>query len=435
MSAVAQLPRSDCAIPATSRGFPFFLRLHRLLLYLLLPLSVTYVPITTQAGLGTLTVRDLVLAALWATTLSLFVDKCLTHHALTKQYRRAFLILVLANLPALLGVISSLSFDSSTPVLGDACAHLKRFGGPSIITLGLLLAGDAAKYRMAKIATLCLLLLVIVPHNFSGGAMQQFQTEDTSSEEERSSGLLTNPNDFGDVGVTVAFIVAGVMGRRSQYWTWATIALAAYVIISSASRSAMSAALVAVLFLLFKSRMSLGKKIGLAALTAIIVFGGLHYSGVYRERVTSALSAENPDSSFMARVDAQKISFIAWLHHPLGVGFANMPAATSEFSSDSSYVYAVNGSDSIYFDFLLATGLVGLSCILGCFVVGGKLISGRWRNNSHDYLVAGLIASATFGLVTVSPASVFVSPFFFALLGSAPTKHAHVLLENTGFGV
>jgi hypothetical protein len=61
------------------------------------------------------------------------------------------------------------------------------------------------------------------------------------------------------------------------------------------------------------------------------------------------------------------------------------------------------------------------------------MLSGVWGGDSHDYLIAGLIASAAFGLATISPASVFVSPFFFTLLGSAPTNnYRDIPLRNPG---
>jgi O-antigen ligase len=96
-----------------------------------------------------------------------------------------------------------------------------------------------------------------------------------------------------------------------------------------------------------------------------------------------------------------------------------MSTAASEFSQNAQSFTVVTGSDSIYFDFLLGTGALGLLCIILCFRNCWMLADFRRVPMEAAYLKAGMLGAFCFGLATVSPASFSVAPFFFTVAGLA----------------
>jgi hypothetical protein len=131
----------------------------------------------------------------------------------------------------------------------------------------------------------------------------------------------------------------------------------------------------------------------------------------------SALQNRALDSSALARIDAQTVAFRTWLHYPLGVGFLNLSAATQEYSLASQYFTQVGGSDSIYFDHLLATGIFGFASIIWCFRTCWKMAEVKPPPREASYLKAAMLATFVFATATISPASMFVGPFFFTVVG------------------
>jgi hypothetical protein len=108
-----------------------------------------------------------------------------------------------------------------------------------------------------------------------------------------------------------------------------------------------------------------------------------------------------------------------------------MPTATSEFAQNAQSFTAVAGSDSIYFDFLVATGAVGFLCLILCFRNCWRLADFRRLPVEGAYLKAGMVAAFIFGIATVAPASVFVAPFFFTIAGLAGCLRRHHSLKET----
>src|ERR1035441_2342022 len=136
---------------------------------------------------------------------------------------------------------------------------------------------------------------------------------------------------------------------------------------------------------------------------------GWQVSSIYRDRMAGVLEQKIYEPSTFARIEAQEVAFRTWLQHPLGVGFSNMSTAASEFSQNAQSFTVVTGSDSIYFDFLLGTGALGLLCIILCFRNCWMLADVRRVPMEAAYLKAGMLAAFCFGLATVSPASFSVA--------------------------
>jgi O-Antigen ligase len=315
-------------------------------------------------------------------------------------------------------------FDSQSPLFGDIMRHVKRFGFPAVIPLAMLMspARRLPRIRVAVIASL--LLMVLIPRtplmallpissntvDLSGGA----------GGDARASGSLSNPNEYAYVSLLAAFVglshAVGMRGNRRSRRLWATLAVVAGLtgIVTSASRSGMAAALVAVAYILFHSKLSHLKKLGTVVVLAAAMLIGWRASAVYQDRMTTAMEERSQDANFAGRVKAQSDAFRAWLNYPFGVGFVNFATAINSETPATG-----GGSDSIYFDFLLATGAPGFLCIVFCFRNCWKMGDLRQVPVEMTYLKAGMIAAFVFGMASVSPASAFVAPFFFTLVGLA----------------
>jgi hypothetical protein len=107
-----------------------------------------------------------------------------------------------------------------------------------------------------------------------------------------------------------------------------------------------------------------------------------------------------------------------------------MPTATSEFSQNAQSFTAVTGSDSMYFDFLVATGAPGFLCVILCFRNCWRLADFRRLPVEATYLRAGMVAAFVFGIASFAPASVFVAPFFFTVAGLAGCLRRHNSLKE-----
>jgi hypothetical protein len=392
--------------------------IHLGVLALFLPLSIVYLPIYSSEGAGVLTARDVALAVVWCTTTVILFGR-------QKLNRRGYACLWLclfALLPGFLGMLSSFSYDSSSPLLGDFLIHMKRFGGPSVLAIAVSFLNERQKSLLAKVAVLALVLAVLLPFTplgqslsqdaNSGGAQVGVQT--------RNSGIIFNPNEFGVLAVvSLAIALGGVAGRGAWAWKTAAFAAAAFAVVSSASRAGMAALLCGGLLVIIRSKKSALMRVAVAALLAIPIFIGMRFSDSYQSRMASAVDGENMDLSFIARLDAQWIAINTGVHNPLGVGFINMPTATARYSDASLFgiVTEVNGSDSLYVDYFSATGIAGLACIVATFWIAWRLLSPQDGRTRNLYLQAGLAGVALAALSNVCPASAFTAPFFFVLVG------------------
>jgi len=409
--------------------------LHRLLLTLVLPFTVLWIPLVRNPGLGTLTILDCVLLLIWGTTL-LYLG---TQPRRCSSQNQAIRIAVYAFAPALFGCLGAVLFDSQSRLTPEILQHAKRFGLPGIIPLAMLMSPAKMVPRIRVVAIASLLTMVLIPFTPLTDLLpvNDVKTDLSGGKGDlRGRGSLSNPNDFGYVGLLGAVIglshAAGVPGKRFRRRLWATTAVfvGLVALVTSASRSAMAAAVAAVVYLVSYSQSSLAKKLRVLVIFITAILIGWQFSSIYRDRMAMTTEQTILEPSTFARIEAQSVAFRAWLHHPLGVGFGNMPAATSEFSENAQSFTAVAGSDSIYFDFLLATGALGFLCLIRCFQNCWRLAGFRRLSVQATYLKAGMVAAFVFGIATVAPASVFVAPFFFTIAGLAGClRRDHVLKQ------
>jgi hypothetical protein len=403
---------------------------HGLLLIIVLPISVIYLPVYTMSNAGTLTLLDSILGLLWVTTMV----RVARSRKLSHQQRLGAWLCLAAMLPALFAPFSAFSFRASSPLLAEGLTHIKRFGGPSIVTLALLMCGERLKRKVAKAAVVAALImfilpltplsaLLIKPMSLSADADSQYTSDNLFESVGRNSGTIFNPNDFGEIGVLVPFMaIAGINGRRAWLWRVVSIPTAAMIVFTSASRAAMVALICGTLYVLMRSQGSLVKRTLIAASIVIVILAGLLLFPSYKTRMQQAADHSSGDDNAAARVDAQIMAVSAWRHNPLGVGFLNFPAATAPYRDESMFgiVAAVDTSDSIYCDYLLGTGLPGLLAIILCFWLGLRIVREHAVCSGDVCLRAGILAAAIAAMAALSPASVFTAPFFFALIGICP---------------
>jgi hypothetical protein len=312
--------------------------------------------------------------------------------------------------------------------MSDVMQHAKRFGLPAIIPLAILMspARLLAPIRISAIASL--LIMVLTPFTPLASLLPTIdEGKDwfVTNAETRQFGSLFNPNDYAYVAIlaTLIGLSHGAIGRRgvSRQNVYAGVGVVAglVAVITSASRSGMIAALVAVCYLIFRSRFAAVKRLTIIGILTAAALIGWQLSSAYQSRMSTTLEQRMSDPGAASRLEAQSVAMVTWLHYPLGVGFSNMATATAPFSQNAEFFSEVGGSDSVYIDFLLATGVFGLSCIVLCFRTCWKL--GEFRQSAVEaaFLRAGMLAAFCFGLAAIAPASYPVAPFFFTLVGLA----------------
>lgn len=393
----------------------YYLRVLAAFALCLLPLStVLYFPLVKVGGSGTVTFNDAWLIVIWVLTSSLLLAKS----KLTRNETRALYISGLSILPCFLGVVGALTYDASSPVRSQFFMQFKYLGEASIATVSLLLCSESQKQRVAKCAVLAGILLVVIP--LTPVADWLPKPDNVIEFEGRYTGTIFNPNDFAAISVFVMCIaLGGVRGRWAWLWKGLALAVAGGAIVSSASRAAVVAVFVVVVWTAKNSRASVARKGAIFAALAIAVGSSLLLVSSYRNRMDSAFGSKTVDDNFAGRVDAQIITTNTALHYPLGVGIVNFPVATQEFNSNSLFnnVDLVYTSDSLYCDYFLGSGLAGLLAVLALFVLAWRIIGSNYDKHGRVYLQAGLLGAAAIALASLTPATAFASPFFFLLIG------------------
>jgi hypothetical protein len=393
---------------------------HSILLSLVLPLAVVWIPVSRQTGLGTVTLLDIVLCLLWLTTL--FRLRCVS--VSYRPYKLAAGIVMSAVLPAAFAMAGALLFNNRLDVAIDLMQQLKRFGMPSIIPLALLVAPRECASRMRIILIGSVALMVLLAATPWVGLLPiNAEATDLPSADPRAMGSLSNPNDYSYIGIFgaltgLSFGADRTIRRLSRY-IWCTLALVVGLtaLVTSASRSGIVAAVLGSTYITFTSRQSpKGKALLLLGLCIIAVVSWQSLP-TFQDRMQRVISQTAADDSFSARIEAQEVALRTWIDHPLGVGFSNMYAATQRNASDSRLVVGVATSDNIYVDFLLGAGLFGLGCLILCLRCCLALVRQPSQRSGAIYLRTGILCAVVFGLATVSPASYVVAPFFFTLVG------------------
>lgn len=410
--------------PAAEYLFSF---VHGLLLALVLPFTIFWIPLLAIPGMGNFTALDVILLLLWGSTLlGLRGSDCSP-----RRLKTACRIAIYALAPAVFGAVGSLIYDSTSELTGDALQHFKRFGFPAILPLALMIASrkQVGRLRNILVASVAVMVLIAFTPWASSLPIGRYLVEGS----DRATGTLADPNDFGYTGVFGALVGATLAAGSARFRSfgrkcWATIGIAAGVtaLVLSASRSAMMGSLAAMLFLLHTSKLSFWRKAGTATALCAAMLLGWQLFAPYQQRLGVMLEQQASEGNAASRLEAQYVVIRTWLHYPLGVGFSHMSAATETHTEGMQLISSVNGSDSVYCDFLLGTGIFGFASLLLCFRSCWALTRQSAGGQEIAYLRAGVLATFVFGLATVSPASNAVAPFFFALVGLAGVNRSNL---------
>jgi O-antigen ligase len=379
------------------------------LLLLSVPLSVVWIPVAYAPGLGNVTLSDVVLMSLWAA-----VAAELTVRGAAGVGRSPLVLLVAA---ASIGVLAGLGavigdFDKTWAI--EAAFNMKRFGIPAILPLAAALFRARGLSRATRVLSLLAMaaMVLFVARPELQAHLPRPATWNPAEMDDRPTGLLTNANDLAYASVGLAVLHAAFFPRRAGLLARAalaaTLAGAGYCVLSSGSRSGLIGSLLAVAFVILVSRIGWRTKALLVAVSVAAVMGGLSASAVFRDRIERFYRERLADENVSSRLEAQWIAVQASMERPLGVGYQNFLAATSNIRES----YAFTTSDSVYTDTLLGAGYLGLAALLATFGLAWHLATGRGGDGKR-IRQAGLVAFLFFGTASVIPISIFVAPLFF----------------------
>jgi O-antigen ligase len=381
----------------------------RAMLLASVPLSIVWIPVASVPGLGNIALADVVLLGLWAAVaFELTVGGA-------RGVERTPLILVPAA--AAIGIFAGLGAEIAgfdrTWIL-EALHLMKRFGFAAILPLAAALFRARGLARTTRGLTLlcmgAMVLFVAIPSLQSH--LPRPATWDPADMDDRPTGLLTNANDLAYAAVGLAVLHAAFLPRRAglaaRLALAATLAGAAYCVLSSGSRSGLLGSTLAVAFVLLVSRVRWRTKALLLAVSVSAIVVGLSASAIFRERMERFYRERLADENVSSRLEAQWIAVQTSVAQPLGVGYQNFLPATSNLRER----YAFTTSDSVYTDTLLGAGFLGLAALVGVLGLAWHQASGR-GDDGRRIRQAGLIAFFFFGTASVIPMSVFVAPLFF----------------------
>jgi O-antigen ligase len=389
----------------------------RVLLLALIPLTVVWLPLAKLPGLGTVTASDAALMALWGIVAFDLVAagvSGLPHHTVT--------IVVLALLIAVLAGIGGEFGPEPGSGAQEFQLLMKKFGLAAVIPLAALRFRSPAMGTWTRLLTLAgiaaLVLFTVKPE--LGELLPRPDRFDAERAGERATGLGTNPNDLAYTAAALAVLHgAFAAGRRSfvvRVLLVLALAGAAACVIASGSRSGLLGAGAAVAFCIVASRIRVSAKLALAGIAVAAVVVGLSMSAVFEERLSRLAAQGARERNLSARLDAQASAAKQSVDHPFGIGFRNIGWGIRHQRSS----WRLHTTDSVYFDTLIGAGYPGLFALLLLFFTCWrhlKLTGGSAP--SVPILQSGIIAFLVFGMATVVPMSVFLSPIFFLVVSGA----------------
>lgn len=386
--------------------------------------TILWIPIAKAPGLGTLSALDVNLLTLWV-----LVFLAGRSHGRARPPWVFPAVGLALGLCAVLGhALFALSADaepgSGLVDIRELAVHMKRFGFAAILPVAMSLAAER-RLRKALLVTLPLALTMLIVLTLTpnwAGRLAIAEQIDPYALGDRAVGGLSNPNDFGSVAVITGLGILALLPflrrplLRSALAVGTTFAMVFAVAISG-SRSAALGSGLAVMYLV-TTRGATRRRLLLAGVV-VLAIGYVVVAGTpLQDRFGSLLSERTHEAGLSSRLEAQEIALRGAAANPLGVGLLNFPSATERFS-DGSRVGPVRGSDSFYVDHLLATGLVGAALIVLLARRAWVHVGSATPASSSRLLRAGLVAVGAFGTATLIPASYWVAPFFFLLVGLA----------------
>jgi len=397
---------------------------HLALLLSVFPCTVLWFPVFKSGTFGTLTLLDCVLLMLWCSS----SVTLLSFRRQTLVVRRAVRVWVFALLAGSCSMLGSVAYGNTSNISVDLLHILKEFGFASILPLGVLLAPQRQARRLITVSLLAStsfnVLVQVAGLQHLLPIFAQF-SDLTLVQKFRPTGAVSNPNDYAYISVLgFAFALASWLSLKrstplSRILLLMCLLICLYGVVTSGSRSAVLGAAVGGIYYLARGKDTLERRLGFTAVVALGLFLGWTQSTVFQQRMDSALTNRLDERNLEARIEAQVIALRTWFSSPLGVGTSNMPEATRPYAIDAEMVVAVSGSDNIYVDFLLGSGVEGLVFLLLCLFTCWKLASTQRGSARATVFQSAIIFVSSAGFATVAPASLFVAPFFFALVGFA----------------
>lgn len=401
-------------------------RFHAAVLLSVLPLTVFWLPLFDSDTLGTLTLLDCALIMLWVTTLALFLG---TRTQVPSLGRHCAGVCVLAVLIGGGYAIGTTVFGQTSNLGRDLLRFMKIFGFPSIIPLSVCLASRVRRIYQMLIgsALFSIGFNVGIPFTSYQDKLPLFSrfSDLSAVQVYRPTGAVSNPNDYAYISIAgLLFALAWLGSRRptrlARIVCFMAVVASLYGIVTSGSRSAMVGIFCGAIYYVTSRPDSIATKVRFGSAVLLFVACGWQLSGVFRERMDMALTQRGQEPNFAGRLEAQTISLRTWTAWPLGVGSSNMAEATAPYAIGSQGIGAVEGSDSIYVDILLGAGIGGLACLLLCFGSCWKLASTASLGRSRSGMLrAGMLSMFCIGFASLAPATSFVAPFFFTIVGLA----------------
>jgi hypothetical protein len=390
-----------------------------------LPCTVLWWPVYSSTTSGNLTLLDCTLVALWVTSLCLFLG---SRKQLPILARRCASICIFAVLIGCCSALSTVLFGQTANLVGDLLRFMKQFGLPSIIPLSICLAPKVPIYPLltgsALLSTSFNIAIQFTGYQDKLPLFTHF-SDLSAGQIFRPTGAVSNPNDYAYISIAgLAFAMAWWFSAKRPSTLPRLLCITAligalYGIVTSGSRSAVAGLLCGAIYYMMKRRIGIATKVGLVGGLLVIIIAGWQLSEVFRERMDAVITQGSQEMNVISRLEAQSIALKTWIVWPLGVGFSNMPEATTPYASGAQWVTAVQGSDNIYIDVLLGSGIEGLAFLLLCFAGCWKLAKIAPFGPRTGVFRSAIVGLLCCGFATMVPASVFVAPFFFTLVGLA----------------
>ena len=400
---------------------------HVLVLLCVFPCTVFWWPVYRSNVYGNLVLLDCAFLTLWTTSLALLMR----HSHLPFRTRQCVKVCVFAVLAGCGSAVGSLVYGQTANLANDLLRHMKVLGFASIIPLSLSLASTARIHRLvAASAVLSTTFNVAVRVTGYQDRLPLFTEFSDLGRIQvvRPTGAVSNPNDYAYISILGLAFAAALYSTRKRsaalprILCFGAIVASLYGAVTSGSRSAIVGVLCGAVYYITRRRISIAKKVGLVLMSALVLVIAWRESSVFQDRMDAAMTQRLKELNVVGRIEAQSIAVRTWFAWPLGVGASNMPAATFPHSGDAQLVTAVEGSDSIYVDYLLGAGIQGLVLLLLCFGTCWKLAAPVGPTSGTTVLQSTIVCIFVCGCASVAPASAFVSPFFFALVGLAALR-------------
>jgi hypothetical protein len=248
----------------------------------------------------------------------------------------------------------------------------------------------------AVVAGFGLLQVLILPRDwlsqfgYGAGTIEPFRMVDPAIPAVRILSTLGGPNQFGSFLILPLCLVLALTLRRWRWWQPPLLALLAFSLFHTYSRSAWIGATVGLIITLLASLNRRRLAAATLALCLLAAGGGLALpkllntnSSLQYYLLHSAAAQHSQRGSDAERLQSQSLAWQQAVRNPLGSGTGNAGPA-SQFAARPLI------SENYYLQIAIETGLIGLAIFLAiCLRVGG----GLWAQRRSHPAIAALLGS------------------------------------------